>query len=72
MAHRGRQYVKENKEVAGVVITAVGGYRHYRRINDKLGLYRPEYIGVDLDELFAAEAPESGRSNKQALSMLAN
>lgn len=56
LAERGRQYARDNKDVTAIVITVAGGYRHYRRINDKLGLYRPDYIGVDLDDLFADEA----------------
>ena len=71
LAERGRQIVERCKDAAVAVITVVGGYRHYRRINDKLGLYRKDYIGTDLDELFAAEAPHSETADRRSASLAA-
>lgn len=69
LAERARLIVESCKDAAATVITVVGGYRHYRRINDKLGLYRKDYIGTDLDELFAAEAPNSETADRRSVAL---
>jgi radical SAM superfamily enzyme YgiQ (UPF0313 family) len=65
LASRGRRYVDENKDSVCVVLPIIDGYLYYRRNCLELGLFHPEYIGVDLEELFESEAPESETENRQ-------
>lgn len=67
LASRGRRYVEEYKDAAPIVRTMITGYRCFRRNYRELGLYRPEYIGVNLEDIFASEAPELGTITSQRL-----
>jgi hypothetical protein len=70
LASRGRRHVEENKETAPVVLSTILGYCRYREMNSELGLFRPEYIGVELEDLFESEAPEPEVTRERSLDMI--
>lgn len=67
LASRGRRYIEEQKESLSAVLPMIAGYLYYRANCLELGLFHPEYIGVDLEDLFASEAPESETVKKRVI-----
>ncbi len=67
LADLTRHFAAEDRDSLPMVLQVIGGYIYFRRIFNPLDLFRQEYIGVDLNDIFAEDAPGDDSPSRRYL-----